>query len=288
MVGATRRSVVLGITSYLACPSFARARPLDVVGEYEAASGGYVGFYAEDLQTGRKLKWRSDERFVMCSTFKASLAACILASVDRGQMRLEEEIHYGAADLQDWYAPVAKANLAEGYLSIEAMCQAAVEQSDNTCANILLDRIGGASSLTSYWRQLGDSTTRLDDPEPYLNRTPLSGLRNTTTPASMAKIFRALAFGRCLSPLSRNKLLAWLKGCKTGDHRLRAGLPKEWVIGNKTGNNGSDAAGDVALVWPKPHNPIVVSVYTRGGLPTGEMLDLVFAGIAHHVATTLA
>ena len=39
-------------------------------------------------------------------------------------------------------------------------------------------------------------------------------------------------------------------GCQTGDNRLRAGLPKGWRIGDKTGNNGKDAAGDIAVAWP--------------------------------------
>ena len=183
--------------------------------------------------------WRADERFVMCSTFKVSLAAYILAQVDRGQVRLDDVISYGAADMQDWYAPVARANLQRGSMSIREMCQASVEQSDNTCANILLARIGGPVALTSFWRQLNDRVSRLDDAEPYLNRTPLGGLQNTTTPAAMANVLRALVLGRTLSSSSRAELLGWLVGCKTGEHRLRAGLPKDWIIGNKTGNNVS-------------------------------------------------
>ena len=140
------------------------------------SSGGHIGLYAENLRTRKKLTWRADDRFVMCSTFKASLAACVLSRVDRGQDNLETPIPYSSADIPNWYAPVAQENLAKGSLSVREMCKAAVEQSDNTCASLLLTRIGGPSALTAFWRGLGDHVSRLDDPEPYLGSGPIKSL----------------------------------------------------------------------------------------------------------------
>jgi len=224
----------------------------------------------------------------MCSTFKASLAACILSRVDRGQDSLETLISYGATDIQDWYAPVAKANLSKGSLSVREMCRAAVEESDNTCANLLLARVGGPSALTAFWRKNGDQVTRLDDPEPFLNRIPLGDPRDTTTPAAMAQTLRRFVLGRVLSEPSRTTFTEWLVGCQTGGNRLRAGLPTTWVIGDKTGNNGNDAAGDIAVVWPKANFPIVICVYTRGGAPSTRQVDSAFAGVGRFVGARLS
>ncbi len=112
---------------------------------YERDTGGRIGLYAENLATGAKITWRADERFVMCSSFKASLAAFVLSRVDRGQDHLDAMISYGPNDLLD-YAPVARQNLGErkeATLSVAEMCKASVELSDNTCANLLLARVGG-------------------------------------------------------------------------------------------------------------------------------------------------
>src|SRR3984957_14139693 len=133
----------------------------------------------------------------MCSTFKASLAACVLSRVDRGQDNLETLISYGATDIQDWYAPVAKANLSKGSLSVREMCRAAVEESDNTCANLLLSRVGGPPALTAFWRKNGDQVTRLEDPEPFLNRTPLGDLRTQPPRPRWGKHCDALYFVEC-------------------------------------------------------------------------------------------
>ena len=223
----------------------------------------------------------------MCSTFKASLAACILASVDHGQARLDELIAYGPDDLLE-YAPVAKQNLGKGAMSVADMCEAAVELSDNTCANALLARVGGPSALTAFWRSIGDAVSRLDHNEPELNRTPPGDQRDTTSPAAMAGNLRRLILGKALSPISREHLIGWMLGCKTGDNRLRAGLPKDWRVADKTGNNAKDAFIDIAVTWSTRGEPVVICAYTRGGAPTPRHVDDVFAEIGRHVGTQLS
>ena len=282
----TRRSTILGVLGVLA-PVSARARTGGAVTDYEAATGGHVGIYAENVVSGAKLEWRADERFVLCSTFKASLAALILSRVDRGEEHLDAPIAYTAADLKDWVAPVARANLGKGVLCVGEMCKAAVQQSDNTCASLLLARVGGPAALTSFWRACGDGVSRLDDPEPFLNRVPLGVDRDTTTPRAIAGNLKRFVLGDVLSGASRLRLKTWLIGCVTGFHRLRAGLPQGWTVGDKTGNNGKDAAGDLAVAWPHPGTPVVICAYTRGGTPTGPQLDMLFAAIGRAAARRL-
>ena len=287
-----RRTFLAAMPALTATPrltawsAFAEDAPSEFVA-YERESGGRVGVYAENLITGRKIAWRAHNRFVMCSTFKLSLAALILTRVDHGQERLDSMIPYGPTDVPDWYAPVAKANLDKGKLSISEMCEAAVEQSDNTCANLLLARVGGPAALTAFWRSIGDTVSRLDHNEPILNRSPPGDPRDTTTPAAMAANVRRFALGKSLSPASRDRITAWMLGCKTGDNRLRGGLPKDWRIGDKTGNNGKDAAGDIAIAWTSSGHPVLIGAYTQGGNPSDEMLTAAFANIGKIVAQRL-
>ncbi|WP_128928501.1 class A beta-lactamase [Bradyrhizobium guangxiense] len=281
-----RRSLLASLCWMAASPVVAAEAPPELEA-YERESGGRVGVHAENLATGKKLGWRADERFVMCSTFKASLAACVLARVDRGEEQLAAVIPYGKADLLE-YAPVAKQNLAAGTMSVAEMCKAIVELSDNTCANLLLARVGGPAALTAFWRSLGDSTSRLDHNEPELNRSPPGNPQDTTTPAAMAGNLRRLVVGEALSPGSRALLTDWMVNCKTGANRLRGGLPAGWTIGDKTGFNGKDAAGDIVVAWPKPDTPILITTYVQGGAPTAAQIEAVFARIGRMVAERLA
>lgn len=280
-----RRSLLASLCWMAASPVLAAEAPPEFEA-YERESGGRIGVHAENLATGAKLVWRADERFVMCSTFKASLAACVLARVDRGEEQLASMIAYGQADLLD-YAPVARQNLATRRMSVAEMCKAIVELSDNTCANLLLARIGGPAALTAFWRSLGDTASRLDHNEPELNRSPPGNPQDTTTPAAMAGNLRRLVAGEALSAASRALLTDWMVGCKTGANRLRGGLPAGWKIGDKTGNNGKDASGDIAVVWPKPETPILIAAYIQGGTPNAAQIEAVFARIGRMVADRL-
>jgi len=271
----------------LASPALAQRVAIAALSDYERDSGGHIGVYAKNLRTGVEVSWRAHERFVMCSSFKASLAGCVLARVDRGRARLDEMIAYGPDDLMEW-APVAKQNLEKGAMSVADMCAAAVELSDNTCANALLARFGGPPAVTAFWRSIGDTVSRLDHNEPELNRTPPGDPDDTTTPAAMAGNLRSLILGKALSPASCERLTGWMLGCKTGDNRLRAGLPKNWRVGDKTGNNGKDASGDIAVAWSTRGEPVVICAYTRGGTPTSRQVDDVFAEIGRYVGTHLA
>lgn len=284
-----RRAVCASGASLALWPLAARAEapPAPVLAAYERETGGRVGVFAFNLKTGQKLAWRADERFVMCSSFKASLVACVLSRVDRGEERLDRTISYDAADLLG-NAPVARENLAKRGLPVEEMCRAAVEVSDNTCANRLLESIGGPPALTAFWRGVGDHVTRLDHNEPELNRSRPGDPHDTTTPAAMAGDLRRFVLGDVLKPSSRKRLTKWMVGCQTGADRLRGGLPAGWRVGDKTGNNGSDAAGDIAVAWPSPDRPILIAAYVQGGTPSPERIKAVFAAVGRMVVRDLA
>jgi beta-lactamase class A len=286
-----RRGFLVGVSGLIAWPALAKAQDTSAVLQtYERDTGGRIGVYAENLSTGARIAWRADERFVMCSSFKASLAALVLSRVDRGQDHLDAMISYGRNDLLD-HAPVARPHLGEGTqaaLSVADMCKAAVELSDNTCANLLLARVGGPASLTAFWRATGDAVTRLDHNEPVLNRSPPGDPNDTTTPAAMAGNLRRFVLGDVLSPVSRDNLTGWMLNCKTGNNRLRGGLPGNWKIADKTGNNGHDATGDIAVTWPNAGGPVLICAYTQGGSPTAPQQEAVFADIGRMVGHQLA
>jgi beta-lactamase class A len=282
----SRRIVLASSAALFIRPALAAPAP-SFVSAYERTTGGRAGFLATNLVTGRQLAWRAGERFAMCSTFKASLAGLVLARVDAGRERLDRPVTFEAADILS-YAPVAKAHLSEGAMTVQTMCEAAVELSDNTCANLLLRESGGPPALTAFWRKLGDRASRLDHDEPELNRTQPGNPHDTTTPAAMAHSLSRLTVGDELSAASRDLLVGWMVACQTGAKKLRAGLPRDWRAGDKTGNNGSDASGDLAVAWTPGGAPIVVAAYVQGGKPAAQQQDELFAALGRFVAERLA
>ncbi|WLR93743.1 class A beta-lactamase [Shinella zoogloeoides] len=217
--------------------------------ELEARHEGRIGVAIHNLATGARLGHRADERFLMCSTFKALLAGHILARVDREEETLDRRIVVKKSDIVEW-APAVEKRVGGDGMSIAELCEATVTLSDNAAANLLLAASGGPKAVTEFLRGLGDDVTRLDRTEPALNyhETP-DDERDTTTPVAMAETLRKLLFTDALSPRSKAQLAAWLVMNKTGDARLRAGFPATWMTGDKTGTNGDKAgnANDVAV-----------------------------------------
>jgi beta-lactamase class A len=232
----------------------------------EKREGGRLGVAALDTATGRSLQYRHSERFALCSTFKFLAAAAILQRVDRGVEHLDRKIEYGQSDLLD-YAPVAKEHVKEGGMVLSDVCGAAVEWSDNTAANLMLQIPGGPEGLTAFVRSLGDNVTRLDRNEPALNVVGPGEVHDTTTPVAMVGLLRSVLLGQVLLSGSRARLEKWMVDAKVGDHRLPAGLPPGWRIAHKTGT-GSNQTNDVGVVWPPDRAPIIIAAfYLRGDTP---------------------
>ena len=215
--------------------SIADQHLLDEIKRIERESGGRLGVCVIDTATGVRHAHRGDERFPMCSTFKVLAAAAVLAQVDaRAEKGSCAANKYDASALTT-YSPVTEKHAGDG-MTLAELCDAAVTLSDNTAANLLLASIGGPAGLTSFVRSLDDLFTRLDRNEPTLNEALPSDPRDTTTPNAMASTLQALILGtKALSAGSRAQLTAWMINNKTGDTRLRAGLAKDWRVGDKTG-----------------------------------------------------
>ena len=154
--------------------------------------------------------------------------------------------------------------MADGGLPLADLCAAAIQYSDNAAANLLLRETGGPAALTAWLRAQGDAVTRLDRNEPSLNSAIAGDPRDTSTPAAMAATFGRLTLGETLKPASREHLRTWLDGNTTGAERLRAGLPKDWIVGDKTGSNGTHTANDVALIRPPGRAPLTAAVFVTG------------------------
>jgi beta-lactamase class A len=249
----------------------------------EATLGGRIGVAALDTGTGAHLSHRGRERFAMCSSFKWLLAAHVLASVDHGALRLGQDIAYSESDLLST-SPVTRAHVGEGHLTIEQLCAATVEVSDNAAANLLLGQVGGPEGLTRFLRGIGDPVTRLDRTELALNSNIPGDPRDTTVPDAMITTMKTILLGEALKPASREKLLQWMKESTTGLGRLRAGLPKGWVAGDKTGSGINGPSNDNAIAWPPGRAPILIVTYVDASKATAKQREEPHAKIAALIA----
>jgi beta-lactamase class A len=252
----------------------------------EVRVGGRIGVAALDTGNSKRIDYRPEERFPMCSTFKFLAAAAVLKRVDDKQEKLERFVSYDAKDILE-YAPVTKEHLKDGGMSLRALCAAAIEQSDNTAANLLLDTIGGPAGLTNFVRTLGDNMTRLDRKEPELNSAIPGDERDTTTPAAICSDMQRLLLDDALSEASRHQLEDWPRRNETGGSMIRAGVPSNWIVGDKTGRGANGATNDIAIIRPPDRAPILLAMYSVGSTANANDRAAAIAEVAKIVAESL-
>ncbi|KAA0699893.1 class A beta-lactamase [Neorhizobium sp. P12A] len=251
--------------------------------ELEKKTGGRLGVAVLDTETNISLGYRENERFFMCSTYKALAAGFVLARADKGEEKLDRRVMFGKDALVS-YSPVTEKHAGTDGMTVAELCEAAITMSDNTAGNLLLDSFGGPSALTAWLRATGDDETRLDRREPDLNEAKKGDLQDTTTPDSMLDTIGLLTLGDTLSEASRNHLIDWMVADKVGDARLRAGVPKDWKIGDKTGTGNNGALGDIAVIWPPDRGPFIVAVYIAEATAPMKDLNDVFAAVGKLVS----
>ena len=249
----------------------------------ERRHGGRLGVAILDTADGRLITRRGGERFAMCSTFKFLAAAFVLARVDRAQENLGRRIVYSRNVLLP-HSPITGRHVGGTGMTVASICEAAMTQSDNAAANLLLDSFGGPAALTAHLRSIGDGVTRLDRREPGLNEDKPGDPRDTTTPVAMLQDLHRIILGDVLSASSRAQLAAWLVANRTGDQRLRAGVPKSWRAGDRTGS-GATALNDIAVIWPPGRPPIIVTAYYDGAGGSDEEQEMVLSEVGRLAAS---
>jgi beta-lactamase class A len=299
----TRRAVAAGGVCVVVCrESRARAqapaatRPIasdamsarlhNALAALEARHGGKLGVVALETGSGRRIGYRAEERFAMCSTHKFLTAAAILTMVDQGQMKLDRRVPYTRADLLE-YAPVARRNIDAGSMTVDALCAAAIEWSDNTAANLLVGLIGGPLGWTRYARSIGDATSRLDRIEPAMSSAIPGDPRDTTTPDAMVHDLDLVLVGKALGDASRTRLENWMLDSKITGNLLRAGLPNGWRVGDKSGAGEHGTRNDIGIIVPPGAAPIVAAVYYTESVEPRSSHEQVIAEVGRIIAQSL-
>lgn len=225
----------------------------------EKYSQGRLGVALINTEDNSQITYRGEERFAMASTSKVMAVAAVLKASEKQAGLLDKNVTIKKSDLVA-YSPITEKHLTTG-MTLAELSAATLQYSDNTAMNKILDYLGGPAKVTQFARSINDVTYRLDRKEPELNTAIHGDPRDTTSPIAMAKSLQALTLGDALGQSQRQQLVTWLKGNTTGDNSIKAGLPKHWVVGDKTGSGDYGTTNDIAVIWPENHAPLILVVY---------------------------
>jgi beta-lactamase class A len=262
-----RRQLLLAgaaLTALTACGR-ASATPVPIEAQLAALEdrdNAKVGLYGRNLESGRTLAYRADDLFATCSAFKAYVAAQILRQVQRGELKLTDEVFIDPALFVPVASPLTEPNLGS-WMPLSDLCAAAVRQSDNTATNLMLELLGGPPSVTQFARSVGDDRTWMVRWETELNTAFPGDPRDTTSPRGMGTGFSNMLTGNIFDEPYRAQLEEWMRTIVTGDTRIRAGLPTGWTIADKTGAGDYASTNDIGVAFGPNGERLVLAVMTR-------------------------
>jgi len=247
-----------------------------------------IGLSAIDTYNNIYFNFNPNKRFPMDSTSKLMTISAILKRSETDSRLLQKKIFFTENDVKkSGYAPITSRHIKNG-MTVADLCDAAVSFSDNTAANLLMKLLGGPSKVTQFARSIGDEKFLLVRWEPALNSAIPQDKRDTTTPLAMVDSVQKLMLGNVLDNLQRHYLQEWLKNCKTGKSRIRAGVPRNSIVADKTGTGGYGSIGDIGVVW-RPHaSPVVLVVYVRKNEKNSHTSGKIIAQITKIVMNAIA
>src|SRR3954447_10650972 len=205
-----------------------------LVDEHFGSLQGHFGVAIKDLETGQGLLVHGADEFEAASLFKLPVMYEVFRQRDSGRLRLEELLtitpYFASFDLGTLDLPVGQR------VSVAEALQRMITRSDNTTANMLLDRVGA-------WRV--NQTVR----ELELRETRIEHERLTTSPRDQLRLLESIVLEQGPSAASSQDMLRLLLDQQVND-RLPARLPLDAQVAHKTGNL-PEVVHDVGIVYAR-------------------------------------
>ncbi|MDR3502417.1 MAG: class A beta-lactamase [Legionella sp.] len=280
---------IINIHSFAAIQKTAQSQSIQKkLAKLEASSKGRIGIYVINTANHTHLGYRANERFPTGCTSKVIGVAAILHQSMHDSALLSQKISYSKKDLTNWN-PITEKYRSSG-MTVEQLCAASISYSDNTAMNLLVKKMGGLKQMTLFAHSLGNTSFRQDNGWPEEAYSGGKGdLKDSSTPKDMAKSLQKLAFTDALAKPQREMLMSWLKANTTGDFRIRAGLPKEWIVADKTGTGGIyGTTNDLGIIWPPKCAPIIMAIYYTSDAKSAVKREDIVASVTHLLINKLA
>ena len=308
--------VTVSTTPKLDIPGMNRA----VTAIAEAARPAILGVGLTNLESGQTFTFNGERRFPMQSVFKMLLGAAALSEIDAGRLRFTERFSLIDEQLSPPFSPISAAWPRQRDYSAKDLLEAAVSDSDNTAADVLMKRIGGPGAVTAWLTTRHVPEVRVDRYERQLQpqvygmpsfrpdwrtdaafaaarsavpaptrmaamRAYMADPRDTATPRGMLEFLQMLDRRELVSPASTRMLVELMSRTPRGGNRLRAGLPKDAFLAHKPGTSGFDqglstAHNDVGLFTLADKRAYAIAVFLSGSPLDEAGCDRVIAQVA--------
>ena len=232
----------------------------DQIQDVDQHLDGVMGVAIEDLTTGDHFFLHEDEVFAQASSIKITVLANLYLQAQQGKLKLTDLYTVQSSDL------VADSDIMNGLtpgvtrLTLRDLATMMVAVSDNSAANVLIDRVGMAN-VNAMLDSLGLTHTRLRRKMMDLEAAK-AGRENISTPREMMALLDAIYHGKVLNKESAADFFAMLSTNK--DSWIPRDLPADLKVANKPGSlEGVRNDSGVVFVEGRPYVICLMTSFLR-------------------------
>jgi len=259
----------------------------DRIEQISQAARGRVGVKATVLETGESVTLNGDQQFPMQSVYKFPIGMAVLAQVDRGKLKLDQQVRVEPSDFVSdlQHSAIRDENPQGVELSLAELLKYMVSESDGTACDVLLKLVGGPEVVTQYLRDLGVNGIVVANTEKEIGQDKAVQYRNYASPNAAVVLLRALHEGQGLSKSSQALLRKLMTQTPTGLQRIKGLLPDGTVVAHKTGTSRTvdgvtAATNDVGLVTLPNGQHLAISVFVSDSGANKAVREEVIAKVA--------
>src|SRR6266576_5803704 len=228
------------------------------IAEVERNLDGVLGVAIEDLTTGQKYLLHADEVFPQASSIKIAVLAELYHQAQQGKLKLTDLYTVQKSDL------VQDSDIMNGLtpgvtsITLRDLATMTVAVSDNSAANILIDRLG-MDNVNALLNSLGLTHTHLRRKMMDL-KAASEGRENIATPREMMTLLEQLYRGKVLNKEMTSDFFTMLSTHK--DSWIPRDLPEGVRAANKPGSlEGVRNDCGVIFVENRPYILCVMTAY---------------------------
>lgn len=221
----------------------------------------------------------NDDEYPTMSVYKFHQSLAVLDYLDTHSISLDSKIFLKKEDLREnAYSPLRDL-YPDGNMEmpIRDLIKYAVSKSDNNASNILFDYLLGTKATDLYLRSLGYTFFLISATEREMDLQFENQYLNWTTPLEAVKLMDQLLYTNILSGEYKNFLIQALVDTETGANKLKGLLPKNVVVGHKTGNSSRNTEGvkvadnDLGFVYLPSEKSYSIGVFVKDSKETDEV-----------------
>ncbi len=230
---------------------------------------GQAGIIIEDLNTGWQFSLNKDKLFPSASIVKIPIMAACFQAASEGRLDLKQEMVLRVANKTPG-SGILK-NVSSGTtIPVDKLIEIMITQSDNTAANMLIERLG-FSYLNGYFKKAGLKHTNLARKMmDFQDRK--NGVENYTSASDISYLLQKMYRLRFINRQVSEKCLAMLLRQKVND-RIPKKLPGDCPVAHKTGLE-KNICHDAGIVFTR-QGDFLICVLTKSFSGTRQVKEFI-------------